>query len=199
MDTMLRSTNIEHPKATSTHQFAWYCLRCQPKKERIAMVHLQKEAQVDAFAPRISFYKKTRTGKKRFVEALFPGYVFVYCDIEECLRFLLSMRGVSGVVRYGSVLPSLPDQVITNLLDRFPNQDEPIQVNQETFEPGSEVTVVEGAFKNLNAVVENYLPAKKRIRILIDFLGRNISLTLTSQMVLPVKNKNIRSNMHFDS
>lgn len=198
MDTMLRSTNIKHSEASST-QFAWYCLRCQPKKERIAVMHLQKEVQVDAFAPRISFYKKTRTGKKRFVEALFPGYVFVHCNIEECLRFLLSMPGVTGVVRYGNVIPSLPDQLMTDLVDRFPSQDEPIQVNQETFEPGSEVTVVEGAFKNLNAVVENYLPAKKRIQILINFLGRDVSLTLTSQMVLPVKNKNIRSDIRFDS
>lgn len=194
---MLRNTNIEHSEASST-QFAWYCLRCQPRKERIAVMHLQKEMQVDAFAPRISFYKKTETGKKRFVEALFPGYVFVYCDIEECLRFLLSMRGITGVVRYGSVIPSLPDQLITDLIDRFPNQDEPLRINQETFEPGSEITIVEGAFKNLNAVVENYLPAEKRIQILINFLGRDLSLTLTSQMVLPVKSKNIRSDVCFD-
>lgn len=197
MDIMVRSTDIEHSKS-SPSQSAWYCLRCQTKKERIAAIHLRKEAGVDVFAPRISFYKKTRNGKKRFVEALFPGYVFVHCNIRECLRVLLSMRGIIGIVRYGNIIPNLPDQLIANLIDRFPNLDEPIQINQNAFEPGSEVTVVKGAFKNLSAVVEHYLPAKERIQVLINFLGRDVSLKLPSKMVLAAENKNVRSDFCFD-
>ena len=120
---------IEHdPKKVS---LAWYCLRCQPKKERIALMHLRREAGVEVFAPRISFYKKTKTGKKRFIEALFPGYVFVYCDIKEQLRLVLSMHGITGVVRYGSFIPSLPNQLMADLMDRFNNQDEPLQIKEK--------------------------------------------------------------------
>jgi hypothetical protein len=43
---------------------------------------------------------------------------------------------------------------------------------QERFRPGTEVTVAEGAFLGSHGVVVRTLPAKHRVQILLDFLGR---------------------------
>ena len=54
----------------------WFCLRTQTKREHIAAAILDRLDEVEVFCPRISQVKKTRAGKKRFVEAMFPGYIF---------------------------------------------------------------------------------------------------------------------------
>ena len=54
----------------------WFCLRTQTKREHIAAAILSRMSALEVFCPRISQVKRTRTGKKRFVEAMFPGYIF---------------------------------------------------------------------------------------------------------------------------
>ena len=53
---------------------AWYCLRSQPKHERIAGVQLRMLKGVTVFCPLIRFKKKTRRGLIWVTEAMFPGY-----------------------------------------------------------------------------------------------------------------------------
>lgn len=187
MDPKNPSTSLKPSQALGTPSdlLAWYCFRAQPKKERIAVANIRSETNTEAFAPRISFYKKTRTGKKRFVEALFPGYVFVFCDIAQNLRHLLSMRGVSGVVKYGNKIPQLPSSMVEALREQYASTDEPIPVKQDEFEEGSSVTIVEGSLKDLEAVVLCYMPAQERIQVLVELLGRDLSITLPSSTVLP--------------
>ncbi len=175
----------EHPESPSgsdegqTH--CWYCLRSKTKQEHIAAQLIRSRVGIEVFAPRISFTKKTRVGKKRFTEALFPGYLFCFCRIDEHLRHLLSIQGIIGVVRYGSRIPPVPGEFIRDLKSRIP--DENFESPDPVIEVGSEVTVVEGPFKDLEAVVTRVLAARDRVRILLDFLGRQAEIEVPLQAV----------------
>ncbi len=49
---------------------------------------------------------------------------------------------------------------------------------------GEEVEVAAGAFKGLNGRVTRVLPAKQRVQILLDMMGRSVEAELSLEMVL---------------
>lgn len=159
----------------------WYCLRSQTKKEHLAAAQIRARVDIEVFAPRITFSKKTKRGKVRFTEALFPGYLFCRCQIEENLRHLLSMPGIIGVVRYGNRIPPIPDEFIEELKARIPTEKH--ENADPVIEVGSPVTVVEGPLKNLQAVVTQVLGARERVRILLEFLGQQTEIEVSAHSV----------------
>ncbi len=159
----------------------WYCLRSQTKKEHLAAAQIRSRVGIEVFAPRITYSKKTKRGKVRFTEALFPGYLFCYCQIEEHFRHILSIPGILTIVRYGRRIPPIPAEFIETLKARIPTE------NHETPDPvievGAPVTIVEGPFKDLQAVVTKVLSARDRVRILLEFLGRQAEIEVPASIV----------------
>lgn len=164
---------------------AWYCLKALPKKEHLAAVMLEKEAGLPALAPRIRYVKKTRTGKKPFVEALFPGYVFVRTNLSTSYRLVMATHGIRGVVRYGENIPALPDSFIEELRRRLPdNEKQLIEAPQPVLKVGQNVTVTEGPFSNWEGLVTGMIPAKGRVRVLLEFLGQQLDIDLPAHALL---------------
>ena len=58
----------------------WYCARTQPKHEHIAAAGVARKLDLEVFHPRLRIEKATRRGVVRFVEPLFPCYIFVRCE-----------------------------------------------------------------------------------------------------------------------
>ena len=97
---------------------AWYCLRTESKREHVAAANIRTQVEAEVYCPRVSYHKMTRRGKVRFTEAMFPGYIFVRCEILEAMRHLLAMGGVVSVVRYGSDIPAVPAEFVEELKAR---------------------------------------------------------------------------------
>jgi transcription antitermination factor NusG len=55
------------------------------------------------------------------------------------------------------------------------------------FEPsqGDWVKITVGAFVGLEAVITQVLPAKERVKVLMEFLGRNVEAEVEQANVLP--------------
>ena len=172
------STDGEDPSAEPT---PWYCLRAKTKREHIAAAAIRARVGVEVFSPRITYTKKTRRGKARFTEALFPGYLFCRCAIEDHLRHLLAVEGVVGVVRYGQRIPTLPAAFVEDLRRRIPGEE--LERPDPVLEVGAEVTVVDGPFKDLAAVVTKVLGPRDRVRILLEFLGRQAEIEVPASSV----------------
>jgi transcriptional antiterminator RfaH len=49
---------------------------------------------------------------------------------------------------------------------------------------GQSVQIADGAFQGLEAVVTHLLPARDRIRVLFDFLGRSVEMEVSMAKVL---------------
>jgi transcriptional antiterminator RfaH len=155
---------------TNCVEAAWYCARTKPKHEHIAAAGLARRLGLEVFHPRMRLERATRRGVVRVVEPLFPCYIFVRCPAADCLDEVRYMAGVSGVVRFGQRVATVPDPVIDELRQCFESGD-PMWV-EDRLCAGAEVTVAEGSFLGSHGIVVRVMSAKQRVQILLDFLGR---------------------------
>ena len=155
---------------------AWFCLRSQPKHEHIAARHLRQLAGLEVFLPRVRFQRKTRQGLVWVTEALFPNYLFARFNWKTMLRLVHHTPGVAGVVHFGTRWPTIADGVIEELRRLFGSA----QVHVISGEPkiGDAVQIVGGVFHDLHAVVTQVMPARERVTVLLEFLGRQTAVEL---------------------
>ncbi len=159
----------------------WFCLRTQTKREHIAAMILNRLKEVEVFCPRVSQIKKTRTGKKRFVEAMFPGYIFAKFHYHTHSRQVVHSQGITRMVELGD-RRVIPEYIIQDLKANIPEGI--IEAPDLSIEPGAEIEVITGSLKGLNGKVLAQLPAQNRIQILLEFLGREITVDVNSDDIL---------------
>jgi transcriptional antiterminator RfaH len=168
---------------TDSAGLAWYCLRSQAKHEHIAAAHLRKLEGVAVFCPRIRLKKMTRRCLVWVTEAMFPGYLFAHFDLAEMHRRVRYARGVAGIVRFGDLYPTIDDAVLAQLRDRVGGAD--VKELSYKLSQGDKVRIAEGAFAGLEVCVTRALPAKERVKVLMDFLGRKIEAEIEHSRILP--------------
>lgn len=167
-------------KQTEAH---WFCLKAQPKHEHVAAASLRRNMGLECLSPRIRFRKNTRRGPVWFVEAMFPGYLFARFVFSEMHRQVQAAHGVSTIVRFGSRVASIPEATIASLREAS-GAEEMIVFNPEP-RVGDTVQISEGAFLGLEAVVTQVLPARERVKVLLDFLGRTVEAEISAPRVIP--------------
>lgn len=160
----------------------WYCARTKPKQEHIAAANVRKTLGLEVFLPRIQFQRNTLRGHRRIVEPLFPSYIFIHTVLGNRLDEIRYTSGISGLVHFGQMIPVVPDTAIAELKQCF-EADEPVLL-EDQISAGSEVRVGSGAFAHLAGVVLRSLPARKRVQILLDILGRPTLVELDQKSVL---------------
>ena len=171
---------------------AWYCARTQPKHEHIAAANLVKQLGLEIFHPRLRLERATRRGVVRVIEPLFPCYIFVRCHLEERLNEIRYINGISSLVHFGARIPVVSDAVIDDLRRCF-GSEEPLAV-EDPLRVGAEVTVAEGSLLGSQGIVVRVLPAKQRVQILLDFLGRT-TLTEVDRRSLIVEDRSMADLM----
>jgi transcriptional antiterminator RfaH len=163
----------------------WFCLRTQAKHEKLAAQFLRVHAGLEVFSPCIRFQRATMSGKKWFEEALFPCYIFARFAYRTHYRLAASAMGVTKIVGFGGQPSVVDDEVIAELRE-FARDNETIEIAPQ-IEQGDEVTVLDGPFKGLRAVVTRILPAKQRVAVLLELLGTQREVEVTAQRVVPGK------------
>lgn len=163
----------------------WFCLKTQPKHEKLAAGMLRARAGLEVFSPILRFQRVTVTGKKWFEEALFPGYIFGRFPCRTHYRLVASSPGVTKIVGFGG-LPAVVDAAVIAELRQFVRDNETIEIAPE-ITPGDEVTVMDGPFRGLRAVVTRIMPAKERVAVLLELLGTQREVEVTLNRVVPGK------------
>jgi transcriptional antiterminator RfaH len=179
----METTDRGHWNRPISAETAWYCLRSQPKHEHIAAAHLRILGGVTVFCPRIRFKRPTRRGLVWVTEAMFPGYLFARFELAEMHRQVRYAHGVSGIVRFADRYPTIEEGALALLRDHT-GVTEIKELNYE-LSRGDQVKIVNGTFTGLEAVVTQVLPAKERVKVLMDFLGRKIEAEFERSNVLP--------------
>ena len=156
--------------AEASGEPAWYCVRTQPKHEHIAAASLVTRLGLEVFNPRLRLERATRRGPVRVIEPVFPGYIFVRCLLTERADQVRYVNGVSGLVHFGHRIPAVPDETIEELRLCFSGED--ALTVEDRLQAGTEVTVAAGALLGSRGIVVRVLPARQRVQILLDFLGR---------------------------
>jgi transcriptional antiterminator RfaH len=160
----------------------WYCVRTKAKHEHIAAATLRKTLDLEVFHPRLRVERATQRGVVRVVEPLFPCYIFVRCVLEEKLNEIQHTSGVGGLVRFGERIPQVADSRIEELQECF-MAEEPMMV-ESSLAPADEVTIADGVFAGIQAFVLRVMPARKRVQVLLDVLGRPTPVEVDRESVV---------------
>ena len=159
----------------------WFCLRAQNKREHIAAAMLNQTDSIEAFCPRIRQFRKTRTGKKRFVDALFPGYLFARFNLLQDYRQVIHTQAVLHIVGHDK-RRALPDKLIEGLKADLPEEGI-LDAPDLSCRPGVEIEMIAGSLKGLQGKVLALLPAERRVKVLLEILGREITVAVSAEQI----------------
>lgn len=157
---------------------AWYVLRTQPHRERVAEQFLA-ERSVASYLPRMAPWPGPVQGAG--IRPIFPGYLFVHTVLIEAAVRIMRTPGVKEFVRFGGEPASVDETVIAFLRARE-GPDGLIRCDHGV-RKDSEVRIVQGPFRGLTAIVEERLPTRQRIRVLMEILQRTTRVELPEKWV----------------
>lgn len=176
------SKRLEETSGRDSSPPQWFCLHSQPKREHIAARHVSQLAGVETFLPRIRFRRARRQGPVWVTEALFPNYLFARFSWPTHVRSVRHAPGVSDVVHFGSRWPAIPDEVMQELRARF--ADDSAYVISNSLAAGDDVEISGGAFHGLAGVITRVMPARERVAVLLEFLGRQTAVEIPTVSVI---------------
>jgi transcriptional antiterminator RfaH len=160
----------------------WFCLRTKPKHEHLATAGLRQLMGVECVCPRIRYRKATRRGAVWFAEALFPGYLFAEFVYSVQHRQVQSAPGILTMLRFGEGVAVIDSETIGRL--REAGGEEEVIVFDPPPKVGDEVRIAEGCFEGLQAVITELLPARDRVKVLLEFLGRSVEAEIAAPKVI---------------
>jgi len=147
----------------------WYVLHIKPRREKIVILNLQRLG-VEALCPLIKDSKApSYRGSQNVPQPLFPGYIFCKFDIRLQYRMVNYASGVVGVVRFGSTLACVEEEIIESIKVRTKNGL--VTLTPSSITTGQVVRIHEGPLKGFEAVFESYLKDSDRVSLLL----RNLS------------------------
>jgi len=151
--------------------FRWFALQCKARSEAIVERQLTA-ASIETFFPT---YRLGRAWRAASIVArpLFPGYLFAHIDLTHAEpRLWRRLPGLIGPVSFDGRPAPIPDEIIDLIRSRsaeVASAGGPALLNVR---PGDAVRILEGPFKDLDAIFDGALDGKARVRVLLDVLGR---------------------------
>lgn len=172
LDTQVEPFPLEH---------RWFCIRTQLKREHIAASNLRQAGVALVFNPQIRIRKSTRRGMVWFTESLFPTYIFARMNLAVSGDQVRFSFGVRTIVNFGGRVPTIEDDVMEDLVQRFGQSETPVVPNDPR--PNDSVNICRGAFAGSMGTVLAYMPASQRVHILLEFLGRSTKVDVPRESV----------------
>lgn len=159
----------------------WYVALTRPFSDRLATGALEA-AGIEVYSPKIKAPHR-RLGEN--LVPLFPGYMFVRCNLQDDMSAIRQSPLLRGLLHFGGLPPAVPDEVVENVAQRVE------EVNQQgglraRFKPGDRVSVAIGSTEALGEVIQANLPPQARVSVLIEFMGRLVRAQVPWQSLHPV-------------
>ena len=164
-------------------QLSWFCLRSQPSRQNVAAAHLRSFG-IEVFNPHMRLRKATRLGVMWRSEPLFPNYLFAKFSLSESQRRVRYAFGVTDLVRFGKSPREVAEREIADLRTEWGPAEEVIIHHK--VKPGDVVKLSGRLFHGVEAEVLCLLPARQRVKVLLDFLGGPKEAEVGSEDVVPV-------------
>ena len=160
----------------------WFVAHTNPSKELMAQQHLL-EQDFEVYLPR---FQKTRRHARKIDEVLyplFPRYLFVALDLEvDGWRTVNGTRGVSYLLMVND-RPAVISSLIVDGLKRQEDDSGLVTLDgMSVFTQGDRLRIVHGVFEGQTATFQG-LDDKRRVALLLSFLGREIKVSLPSYAV----------------
>lgn len=170
----------------------WYVVHTYAGYENKVKTNLEKrvesmEMQDKIFRVLVPMEKEmeVKNGKKKVtLKKVFPGYVLVEMILTDDSWYVVrNTPGVTGFVGPGSKPIPLSEPEVNQILRQM-GLDEPKP--KITFSVGESVRVTEGPFADFIGVVEEILPEKRKVKVLVSMFGRDTPVELEFTQIVKV-------------
>lgn len=162
----------------------WYVVHTYAGYENKVKTNLEKrvesmEMQDKIFRVLVPMEKEVevKDGKKKTtLKKVFPGYVLVEMIVTDDSWYVVrNTPGVTGFVGPGSKPIPLSDEEVKQILQQM-GLDEPKP--KIDFTVGESVRVIEGPFANFIGSVEEVMPDRRKVKVLVSMFGRETPVEL---------------------
>lgn len=179
----------------SEQQRGWYVLRVISGKEAKVKETLDALCQNtdlgnSVFQVLIPTEKvlAVRNGKKVVKDhLLYPGYVFVECELNgKVIQVVSNTTYVIDFLRgreKGSAPERISESDVKRMLGVVDQFNEPTDEGVNDYIVGETVKVIDGAFSGFSAVVEEVFPEKKKLKVSVKIFGRKTPMELENSQV----------------
>lgn len=167
-----------------TSDRAWFVIHCYSGYENKVRYNLEQRIETMGMKDKIFDVViptqeeiEVRDGKRRSVERhVFPGYVLVNMILtEESWYVVRNTPGVTGFVGMGNDPTPLRPEEVQQILRRMEAEAPLVKV---TFKVGERVRIVDGPFNDFRGVVSEIDMEKTKVRVMVNFFGRETPVEL---------------------
>jgi transcriptional antiterminator NusG len=118
-----------------------------------------------------------KDGKRRIAKKkVFPGYVLVEMIMDDDSWYVVrNTPGVTGFVGSGAKPLPLQDREVKAILRQLGDETPKFRI---TYQKGSAVLINSGPFMDFSGVVDEILPEKEKVRVLVSIFGRETPVEL---------------------
>ena len=117
---------------------------------------------------------KKRTSKRKF----FPGYILVRMALDdETWHVVKGTPKITGFVGNATQPPSISDEEVARMTQRI-SDGESKPKPLITFEEGESVRVITGPFASFSGFVDEVMPEKEKLRVMVQVFGRATPVVL---------------------
>ena len=127
--------------------------------------------------------KENKTEAKIVLEnKVFPGYLLIKAELNDDLIDLIKKTPyIIGFVSAGGVPVPLDEKDVMKVLNQI--QKGAPKVKKLLFQKGDQVRVIEGPFMNFTGVVDQVIPEKEKLIVLVTIFGRLTPVELSFSQV----------------
>ena len=152
---------------------AWYAVQVRRHNERRGEQQLHLRG-IPVLLPFMEVIRHYRARRRRVLEPLFPGYLFVHMEpMEESPERWQALRwtpGISRILGADDVPIPVADAVIDSIRER--TRELGFVRPGVSHRPGSRVRIRSGPMAGLEAVFDRPMSRAGRVRVLMDVLGQ---------------------------
>ena len=159
----------------------WYVLHTKPQKENLVYEQLRLR-NIAAYYPTLKVNPVNPRARK--IRAYFPGYIFVWLDLEQTgFSNLQYIHGVNKLVAYGSNPISVPDAVIQKIRNKLDNRNNS-KDEAPAYKHGDPIEISSGPFAGYHALFDTHISGKDRVRVLLQMVqDRQMCLEISGEQI----------------
>jgi transcriptional antiterminator RfaH len=146
----------------------WAVLSAKPRKEAPALAFLSKEGY-EAYCPLLLARRD-----KAVPTPLFPGYLFVWLSPSMELPDVRHFPCIRRALTFGDTVACVETELVDHWREREGGRGYLMPDAPPAFDVGQRVRFKEGVFAGLEATVIANLPARERVRVLLEHLGMEV-------------------------
>lgn len=159
----------------------WYVLYTKPNQEHQVSRFLSARG-LETYLPEVPVL--SRQGKPVGRAPFFPCYLFAHFDpLEQAAVAVPWTPGLRYLVSFGQVPARVDERLIARLQERL-GGEQGLEFARGGLKHGDPVRVVDGPFRDFDAVFDSHLSSGERVRILLQVLGRSVRVEIDARSIV---------------